>query len=346
LNSLKLYQPTKLNAHLFEKLIVILWYLGILKFFLTSNKTLNISYFINQIEEILDIKGITIAISCGAPGPLRKPVVKILGNNETIAYMKITNNEIVQNGLRNEKKILEFLQQNKIEGIKTPKVIYFGGLQGNLTLIMESLDFFQKSATIDEEIAFRTISKFSKLNLKYLLLKDSVFYKELKNIIGNIKNSYSRNLSISNLQLLIERSNEIKLPFHFSHGDFTRWNGFVSNEIICLFDFEYAKQEMPVGYDLFRFVIQESIHVHKNTLASIHDQFTKQIKDKDIFFKYYDTLIIDKENIYKTFYISYGLYIVNQLAIYSYYDPYNEHNMNTYRYLNLLFQNFLKVKVC
>ena len=45
---------------------------------------------------------------------------------------------------------------------------------------------------------------------------------------------------------------------HPAHGDFVPWNASWADGRLYLYDWEYAQEEVPAGYDLFHFLIQSS----------------------------------------------------------------------------------------
>jgi thymidylate kinase len=54
-----------------------------------------------------------------------------------------------------------------------------------------------------------------------------------------------------------------------AHGDFTPWNTFVNNEKIAIIDWEFAKIDMPLGFDFFHFHMQSGIMLHRKNWQQI-----------------------------------------------------------------------------
>ncbi len=46
-----------------------------------------------------------------------------------------------------------------------------------------------------------------------------------------------------------------RLPVALAHGDFTPWNSFVLERGLYVFDWEYAAENWPLGYDLVHYLL-------------------------------------------------------------------------------------------
>jgi thiamine kinase-like enzyme len=133
------------------------------------------------------------------------------------------------------------------------------------------------------------------------------------------------------------------LSFHFAHGDFTPWNMIVSDLQIGLFDFEYALQSAPAGFDLFHFQLRKSILIDKKSAMKFYHEYESKNGWYRILNEYFQQLKIDEQNRQLAIKVSVITYLIHSLCIYEKFNSMFERNVKTYSYLlnSLLIDNKL-----
>ncbi len=77
-------------------------------------------------------------------------------------------------------------------------------------------------------------------------------------------------------QLFSEVDHRQQVHFHFSHGDFTPWNCFMtSDDSLGIIDWELAREEMPKGTDLFHFILQKGVMQSRISPEKIKQEWVK-----------------------------------------------------------------------
>ena len=65
-----------------------------------------------------------------------------------------------------------------------------------------------------------------------------------------------------------------------NHGDFTHWNCYQDQERIYVYDWELSKDNMPLLYDLFHYVIQGSVFANNANLEIIQERLHQVLSNK------------------------------------------------------------------
>jgi hypothetical protein len=101
----------------------------------------------------------------------------------------------------------------------------------------------------------------------------------------------------SALEQIKDKLWDLRLPFHFCHGDFVPWNALGLGRQTFLFDWEYSRRLWLPGFDLFHFLIQTRLLLGKTSLAHIYrDVLEKVTRSQDIRM-YWERLEIEKRNV-------------------------------------------------
>ena len=69
---------------------------------------------------------------------------------------------------------------------------------------------------------------------------------------------------------------EAEVPVSVSHGDFTPWNMYMDSNRLYVYDWELAKNGIPMLFDLFHFVFQSQVLLHRKDFTDIKESI-KQI---------------------------------------------------------------------
>ncbi len=343
-NSLSLYSPASKKARLLKNFIQLSFKCGFAKYIFNKihiDQTQLSSFlrFINSLFPELNV--INFSISLGAPGPKRKIVFCLMDlNGSIIAFAKIANKEAAIEGLKTEANILKNLNSHKFHAIDIPEVLYEGRWKVKYCLVTSALDskkISHKSMILEKEEFLNVVKDFSKINYSAMVLVESDFFLELQKMVNHIKTPYLKHLCEDSLEIIIKKVLSIQLPFHFSHGDFTPWNMYNTKPKVGVFDFEYAIDSAPAGFDVIRYYTQVMILIRKTSKYQVHKELTEKIGWYKIYETYLLKLNIDLEIIDRIIHGVYGLYLIYHICIYENDRSIFSENMKTFSYLLNLF---------
>lgn len=265
ISSLALYQPSLARAKLLKKMTVLVAKGG-LSYLLMKNRV----YFQRDdraIKEIFNRDELYYAFFTGTEGCHRKVTIQVMDEKGRIlGYIKVSDNEDIDRLLRNEAGILQDLLRLEIRNGLFPKVIFHGRIDGANILVLDTLKSVHSrfsSKLSDPHVNF--LSEIFQKTAKVKRYTDSSFRYELKNRIRNLEDERlegsEKGIFIKSFNYLEEKLMDKKIPFSLCHRDFTPWNTFFHNDMLYVFDWEYAKKDYPPMFDLFHFIIQDGILV-------------------------------------------------------------------------------------
>jgi len=125
--------------------------------------------------------------------------------------------------------------------------------------------------------------------------------------VQGVENIYWKHLLVKAMNTVREKWKGREVPIHFAHGDFAPWNALQINGRLYLYDWEYAQEEMPAGYDLFHFMVQVLMLVKDYTLTEIIVAVTQWNRDSDLAI-YWNRIGIEKRQFHDLF----RLYCINK----------------------------------
>jgi len=59
----------------------------------------------------------------------------------------------------------------------------------------------------------------------------------------------------------------------WSHGDFTPWNMYITQDKLYLYDWEMSQKDMPLLLDICHYVFQKNILIKRSSFAEIDQEF-------------------------------------------------------------------------
>ena len=255
---LSLYIPQKPKAKLLKSVLNAGLRSGLAYYYL-PRINLDLRDLEKYLSEIFGWRDFSLAMSLGTPGLHRKPVVQVMSQKgEVLSYMKMGWNEETRRLVENEALTLQRLQENSLPFL-VPRVLFAGERQERFLCVQspplqDVCPAPYEWTSLYEEALKGMVS----LGLKYLRLKESAFWKRLSDRVNRMEDGYWCPVVERSMERVLSQWGDEKLPFHPAHGDFTPWNAFLVNDGLYLYDWEYAFEEAPVGYDFFHFVVQRA----------------------------------------------------------------------------------------
>ena len=218
------------------------------------------------------------SIFTGTIGKNRKVLLEINDQTKANYFLKIPISENSNLLVKNEFRILQIINHLNLQKMKTPscatrkEAILLENIKPQKNIDTSELKAVHMEAIIE------LISKTSKR-------KNLVKLKTFETIKLNIEKIQSLDISKSSLdqqsvnQLLelmidfVEKNTAYQnIPVALAHADFTPWNMFVDSEKIYVYDWELARVEFPVLYDLFHFIFQSSTLIKHQKGKAIHQE--------------------------------------------------------------------------
>ena len=266
-NGLSIYVPQKNKAKLLKNAFKIGLISGFARF-CVPKINLDFRKLEELLAEIFSCRDLSLAVSLGTPGYYRKPVIQVMNKEgKILGYVKIGWNEKTQNLLKNEVLILKRLQEKNFPFL-VPRII-FNEKWDEYYLCVQSapLEKFNPAPQNWNSIYEEAVKGMASFNLKHLLLEESNFWENLSKRVNQIKNTYWRYTIERYMEKILNCCNQ-PIAFHLAHDDFAPWNAFLVNGNLYLYDWEYASEEMPAGYDIFHFTVQKAVSYTHLTLPT------------------------------------------------------------------------------
>jgi thymidylate kinase len=198
------------------------------------------------------------AVSLGTPGPQRKPVIQVMTPmGTTLAYAKVGANSLSNKLVENEADTLSRMSKCHLRSFDRPRLL----LSTRWNSHSINLQSAPQTGTQPASNSFSrdyaaVIAETSKINLIYGPLSESTFWRRLELKIDAIRHPYYRAVLDQAVARIQAHSGSQRLAFHFSHGDFAPWNIRLIDGSTYVFDWEFASDDTPAGWDIFHFFTQ------------------------------------------------------------------------------------------
>lgn len=255
----------------------------------------------------------TYSIFTGTIGENRKCVIEISDDGKTSCFIKVPLNRNSAKLLENESRILHVLNMSDFSYLRTP-YSEFDGLSGSVRL-----------ENIRPEKADR-YNGFNGLHMKGLLelylrsisfkpLRKTAFYERLIHNMYLLKGNAgaSGRPEIKRIYAGLERlfhsiDADRSIPVADSHGDFTPWNLYQKDGMNYVYDWELSTGETPLLYDLFHYIFQGEVMLHRSAYSGIEEAMERAM------------LLPDVQSVIQTFHIDqefhYKLYLLANVSYY------------------------------
>jgi hypothetical protein len=266
---LSLYSPQKTKARLLKSVLTAGLCSGIARHFL-PRVNLDLQELEKHLEQVFGEQNLSLAISLGASGPHRKPVVQVVSQKgEILGYVKVGWNRETRILVQNESRILQHLQEKKLSFL-VPHVLLAGDWQGRFVCAQSSPPHQTRPAPKKWNYLYdEALKEMASLGIERKKLSESDFWRQLRDRVCQIRNNYWRRTLEGFMEQILNRLGDRELPFHLAHGDFAPWNTLLAGGQLYLYDWEYTLESAPAGYDLFHFAVQRALLVEGRTPGGV-----------------------------------------------------------------------------
>ena len=273
--------------------------------------TVNLESLQGFLRKVFGRKDLALSVSLGTPGPHRKPVVQVMTSKGGIlGYVKVGWNKPTQALIQNEVEVLKKLKSYNSLPFLIPQVLFTGEWQGKILCIQSPPPARARYASFKIDSQYVKVMKaLARMRIRYYSLEDSPFWKQIEERKQKIHSTFLKYLLEQTMKKTANYWKNRKVPFHLAHGDFTPWNALQVNGILYLYDWEYALDEAPAGYDLFHFLVQVTWLVKKKAPNVITKSILKFCENKVLqtYVKLYTSTWKDLKSLF-------SLYLLNQVV--------------------------------
>jgi len=213
---------------------------------------------LKYLESVLGYRGLSAAVSVGAPGPRRKPVLLLLSREgKPVAYVKIGVNGATNPLVQHETDVLTKLGRQSFHSFAIPRVLHSGWWNERYVCVQSAPE--GRATQSSQRLTAQDLSitrELASVSTKRLTLANSDFWQRLLSQVDRVPNTHFRNTLEQGIRRAQGWLGDELLPFHFSHGDFGPWNMRRLRKKAFVFDWEDASEARPPGWDIFHFLFQ------------------------------------------------------------------------------------------
>tara|TARA_R110000868_G_scaffold411493_3_gene704663 strand:- start:28170 stop:29339 length:1170 start_codon:yes stop_codon:yes gene_type:complete len=309
---LELYNSNTLKGGVYRTLVLVSFYFGFKRLFSSSRVYGTLSCRYKSILKKLDGTGYSVFL--GTPGEDRKVIIEVNSVKGTFAYIKIPASDCAKALIDNELKTLLELADLKMALSQCPEVLYSdsGMIAVSNIKPLEGKNIACKGLT---KLHFSSIHERYKIfgckekNLLSTSLFKSCFerLKKLKISLNNPNFSLLKELHVKLLSN-INMYSSATIKTSLNHGDFTPWNMYVADEKLHIYDWELARNDLPLLYDIFHYIFQSKTLLFSGSYSDVMDEIDVLLNERDFM------RIVNEYEIDINFYLK--LYVLNVACYY------------------------------
>ncbi|MEP2758803.1 phosphotransferase [Parvibaculum sp.] len=199
----------------------------------------------------------------GTDGPHRKTAIQFMtGSGAILGYGKVTRNAEIAAYLSVEAKALDRVARMQLKSAGTPQLLGEGVANGARWIATDSRR--GKTTSVPNGLVPMHVAFVRELAARTKRSDDA---ETIANMLAlsaaDADADWSRRFHRANA--LFSRW-ESDIETSFAHGDFTLWNSFIDSGGLYVFDWEYSRDGIPVGFDLVHLLLS------RPTDMSAHDE--------------------------------------------------------------------------
>lgn len=227
----------------------------------------------------------TYGVFTGTVGENRKSIIALAKDKQITHFAKLAHSQTGEKLLQNEADVLGQLAQLERRVLQVPAV----AKHASNILLLSNVKAKQarESAKIGELHLLGLEEWYHEMKETHVL-GDLSWYDETLDRLVEIEQESIADPSLDAVQineilnnlkrLAVDLSPDEEIPTALAHGDFTSWNMYVSDRFLHVYDWELAKPEMPLLYDLFHFVYQTGILLLKQSYSQIQREIKRTLR--------------------------------------------------------------------
>lgn len=256
---LKFFAVVSLRAKCIAIFYRCLFFLKVHSIFFRKN---SLSIRINPEHSLASVFSSDFALFTGTVGVNRKWILYGQNKENQTQFYKIATTNTAEGLLQNEFRNINYVQSLDLKKIKTPKAEKVS----QAIIALEDISNQSKREIQITPLHIEALAHlFVKTNHKKLV-EDSSVFQNAKSLISELESSNDPRISKGILKSLIEIQSQFdsrEICTGFAHRDFTSWNAYIQPNQLAIYDWELASDDYPAAYDLFHFIIQNSVLVER-----------------------------------------------------------------------------------
>lgn len=282
---LSLYNSNSLKSKIYTSVSKIAWMLG------QGNLLASGRFEMQQllVDEVKAKYGILKNEKCsfftGTRGATRKIVVDVQSDDGTNEFIKIPLTETAEKLVRNEIDMVKSLNKFDFTTLSLPKVSKHINGHARLSNVKPA---YTIPADKIAAIHVSAVGELCALSHERKSISDTEAWEVTNSNIHFLFSElvYSNNLDQKKIQTLVKGLKQLystislgeSIPVSVSHGDFTPWNMYCDEQRLYVYDWEMAKNGIPMLFDLFHFSYQSVILQQQKSYAEVRENINVWLK--------------------------------------------------------------------
>ncbi len=218
----------------------------------------------------------------GTTSASRKAILEVNQYGNSAWFLKIPIGKEAYKSLENEKSVLQAMKAYELNYSCLPKVRSVGN-----GVLLENIKPEKFSKSIDlESLHLKALSEWYANNSVQKNIQDLPVYQEINQhlaILQDFSGTIEKPFSQAQVEKVIHHLKELNENFQYekpmalawAHGDFTPWNMYRGAKQLHVYDWEMAREEMPLLFDAFHFVFQSGILIKRQAWKEIAQDLNK-----------------------------------------------------------------------
>jgi len=282
---LSLYNSSSLKSKIYTTVTHFVWNIGMGKQ-LTSGSFIMQQILVDRVKTKYGISEIeSYSFFTGTRGATRKLVMKVQSENGINCFIKIPQTTLAEELVQNEYDMVKTLNKFDFTSLSLPRIssringhYRLSDVKPAFTIPADKITAIHASAvaelyaishdrkTISETKAWETIEFNIYTLFQELEFKNNLDQEKIGILVEGLKKLYA---TVS--------ENE-SVPVSVSHGDFTPWNMYCDEQRLYVYDWEMAKNGIPMLFDLFHFSYQSVILLQKKSYKEVHQSIQQWLQ--------------------------------------------------------------------
>ncbi len=276
---LSLYNSGSLKAWMYKIFAKTIFSIGCKKFMMSGSFFMKPD-LVSNVRNNYDIKEEEqFTVFTGTRGENRKIIIEINNGKQTTHFIKICFSESAKKNLQNEIDMLTTLNKYDFTSLSMPHVA--PGKKSGTARLSNVKPGVSISASRITEIHLKALTELYAVHHEQKNILETAAWKTIEN---NLQWMYSEHPLINDMdefktrriihllgKLFASLPVEAEVPVSVSHGDFTPWNMYMDSNRLYVYDWELAKNGIPMLFDLFHFVFQAQVLLHRNNFSEIKE---------------------------------------------------------------------------
>ena len=263
---LSLYNSNSIKSKIYVSVSRIVWRLGQGNL-LSSGRFEMQQFLVNEVKAKYGIEEHEICtFFTGTRGATRKIVVDVTSEDGICAFIKIPLTETAEKLVKNEIDMVKSLNKFDFTTLSLPKISKHINGHARLSNVKPA---FTISADKIAAIHASAVGELYALSHERKVISETEAWNVINGNVQYLFNEleYRNNLDPSKIDALVKVLKQLystislgeSIPVSVSHGDFTPWNMYCDDQRLYVYDWEMARNGIPMLFDLFHFSYQSVI---------------------------------------------------------------------------------------